>query len=189
MSCYCCSNTFDYCRIVSCLGVLPLGINAEETGNYQLHVDYLDSIQRISKPFTVGQTLEFDVTDLNENYVFTARLYSPSGVQIKRTYGEVEYDCFRFQTIFAFGTVQEAEEIQQVIRIYGTDFDENGVFLGEGLADVKAIYDSGLPNFLTSDQWEFVYDVDLTTVIGIKVLVGINPEDVYYLFNNVITLP
>lgn len=99
MSCNCCcSKILKLCKVNACDSI-DFGITAQAEGVHKLVLDFLGSLTTLTETFGNGDEIIFPVTDLNENMIFTARLYQPDGKQIIISKDGVEYDCFEFKTI------------------------------------------------------------------------------------------
>lgn len=65
-------------------------------------VDFLETEIIFNKTLTTADPIKFDISRLNEDYVFRARLYSPDGKQIIVRRENVDYDCISFQTVMSY---------------------------------------------------------------------------------------
>jgi len=99
MSCgCCCTKTLDLCKVDICSGQLDLDLFAQSEGNHTLVTFFMAVRMVITGYFTAGQRMIFDVSNLNENFQFTAEAYDPTGIKIVIRKSGVDYDCFKFQT-------------------------------------------------------------------------------------------
>lgn len=186
MACCFCTNTLDFCRIVSCLGKLSLGVQAANTGTYILEADFLDSVQRVYQDFEAGDNLEFDISGLNENYSFKSRVLSPTGAQITKTVSDVVYNCFSFETVMAYaingslsGTSDTPSGSSGAIKILASEFVD-GIYTGEVPENIVGIFHTGKANFLTPDEWQYIEVDDVIT--GIEILLPLDDQDIIYIF-------
>lgn len=99
MSC-CCVRVYDFCAKDVCKegGVVFAPIVAAETGSYKLVVDFLGTNYEVVKDQTLGEAISFPLSDLNEFFEYTGRIFDPSGNQVQFTINEVVFDCVKFKT-------------------------------------------------------------------------------------------
>ncbi len=93
-----CENPFFLGCIAHCEEKLQLPVTASSAGVYTLFVDIGDAIITVgAKVFNAGESLVFDVSELNENYHYTnAYILDPNGDRVAHTVGDCEYNCFSF---------------------------------------------------------------------------------------------
>lgn len=94
----CCTKTLNLCRVPVC-GTIDFGIVAQQSGNHKLVTWFLGMEIIINKIFGATNPLVFDISSLNQDYVFDAKLFAPDGKQIVISKDSVEYDCITFQTM------------------------------------------------------------------------------------------
>lgn len=99
----CCAEILNLGLVNTCVGALPTGLTATETGVYKLQVDYLGRLLIIEQPFNIGEPLVFDVRKLNEDFEYLAKVFLPSGGQLTKAVTGTQYECFSFSTFFEMG--------------------------------------------------------------------------------------
>lgn len=112
MSCNCCcKNILRLCKVGVCNdAVINLGITAQVVGVHRLVLYFLDTEFTIRKNFAVDEQVTFPTADLNENYVYTARVYEPDGKQVIIRKDAVDYDCIEFETVMSYAVNEISEE-------------------------------------------------------------------------------
>ena len=103
-----CQKILPLCNVSVC-DVIDFGIQAQKEGEHRLVLSYLGIEFTKLASFGVGQQIIFPASGLNENYTYTGTLFEPDGNQIVIQSGEIEYDCFSFQTTLAFAIDEPAD--------------------------------------------------------------------------------
>lgn len=99
MSCNCCcTKTLYFCKQDIC-GEIDFDIKALVPGEHQLVTYFLNNRVTIKAEFEVGDEIVFPLDGLNENYQYTVELYDPNGSRINIRKDDIDYDCFKFQTV------------------------------------------------------------------------------------------
>lgn len=103
MSC-CCIKTLNLCNVPVCeslvLDQLAEGVAASGTlNNYKLVLDFLNIQINLTEEQTEGEQIHFDVSELNESFEYTGKIYDSEGNEVKITVDGIEYDCIKFKTL------------------------------------------------------------------------------------------
>jgi hypothetical protein len=99
MSCNCCCiNVLNFCKQSIC-GEIDFDVKAQVAGVHKLVTYFLNNQITITAEFEIDDNLVFDLDGLNENHKYTVELYDPNGARIKIRKDDVDYDCFKFQTV------------------------------------------------------------------------------------------
>lgn len=99
MSCICCKIAKLKLGCVTVCDVLKVNYVAPSDDTYTLTVMFGQQVIEISSEITAGNTLTFDISDLNENYVFTGVISNSSGNLIFIDGSSNQYDCIEFKTV------------------------------------------------------------------------------------------
>ena len=109
MSCNCCcTKILSLCKFSVC-GDIDFGIQAVQGGTHTLELEFLGVTFTKEKHFEGDDDIIFPASGLNENYIYTGKLFDPDGKQIVIKKGDIEYDCFSFETSLAYAIVDEEE--------------------------------------------------------------------------------
>lgn len=119
----CCVNTLNLCNAPIC-DVLEFDVVATESGSggtniYTLKLDFLETQIILKQLQTEGEKVIFNISDLNENFEYTAQLFDSNGSLVSIISGEEIYDCIKFKTIQSIGLTgsQSEESSGQVVVI------------------------------------------------------------------------
>lgn len=99
----CCVKTLNLCKVNVC-GELeidwPAGgvASGEDTNNYSLELDYLNTTVTLTKEQTEGENISFDISMLNENFEYTGKIYDSNGNLVSIESDGETYDCIKFKT-------------------------------------------------------------------------------------------
>jgi hypothetical protein len=96
----CDSCVYDLCDLVICgnLGVLKTPIIAPIAGEYSLVVEYQNNVIKFVQNFNAGESIDFNLENLNENYCYEGSVFSPSHEVLFFDFEEIIYYNFRFCT-------------------------------------------------------------------------------------------
>lgn len=99
MSCKCCcTNVLDFCSQGVC-GDIDFDILAQVAGVHKL-VTYFQEVKiTMEETFSVGDSIIFPLSALNESYQYTAEIYDPNGTRVLIRKDDIDYDCFKFKTV------------------------------------------------------------------------------------------
>lgn len=103
----CCTKVYRYCSPIGVCdeGEFATGFNAPADDTYSLIVDFLGVEYTIKAEILSGEELVFPTKDLNESYIFRARIEKADGTQMTFIKDLIEYDCLEFQTIIKYEIV------------------------------------------------------------------------------------
>lgn len=98
-ACICCSiGVLDLGCLTIC-DTLTISYIAPSTQTYTLVVEFDGVVVEIKADIEAGNPLVFDISNLNEDYVYKAKVLDENLAQITFTDGGGgSYDCFRFKT-------------------------------------------------------------------------------------------
>lgn len=98
--CNCCTNTLNLGCLNSCGALLDTGIVIDPTteGTWILELSFGGRAIYYSTDVLDGDTLLFDMTNLNESYTYTGVIINPAGEIISINQGGIDYDCIEFST-------------------------------------------------------------------------------------------
>lgn len=99
MSCICCTKKLDLGCVTTC-DTLTISYTSLTTETYTLLVDFGQQLIEITADITIGNELIFDISGLNQSYIFTGQIKNAAGDVLSFVDGSNNvYDCFLFQTI------------------------------------------------------------------------------------------
>jgi hypothetical protein len=98
--CNCCNNTlnlgcFNSCDLTLNTGIVATAITA---GTWVLELDFGRRVIYYSVDVADGETVVFNITNLNENYTYQGVLIDPNDNQVSFEVSGIEYDCIQFTT-------------------------------------------------------------------------------------------
>ena len=79
-------------------GTIVIQKTVNVLGEYALVYEFNGRTYRVTKVFEVGQTLDFQMVGLNEDYSYTAKIEQPDGTVMVFNDGVQECQAFRFRT-------------------------------------------------------------------------------------------
>lgn len=174
----CCINTLNLCNVPVC-GILELPVAASaqsgesgEVNNYSLIIDYLGTEIVLTEAQTEGENVAFNISALNENFQYTAKLYNSAGELVSITNDETVYDCIKFKTIQRIGITaqQQAAAALSVVVVEAFVGDEV-VITGSSAAVI------GLEAGSSSITCFEFANKRVTIVRGAVTIPGIEPDD------------
>jgi hypothetical protein len=98
MSCNKC--ILDLCSIDICgnAGILKLPYTISVPGDYTASLDFQGVKLQSTVTFEIGETLQFNLTNLNENYCYTGEILDPLGARVLIDSAGTLYGGFSFCT-------------------------------------------------------------------------------------------
>jgi hypothetical protein len=99
MSCICCELEKLNLGCVTVCDTLKINYTAPIDDTYTLKVIFGQQVIEIQSDILAGNTLTFDISDLNESYIFTGVVSNSTGDLIFIDAGLIQYDCVQFQTV------------------------------------------------------------------------------------------
>lgn len=104
MSCICCElGKLDLGCVTVC-DTIEISYTAPADDTYTLRVMFGQQIIEITAAITAGNPIVFDISELNENYIFTGIVSNSSGDLIFVDGSSNQYDCIIFQTVVGLTT-------------------------------------------------------------------------------------
>ena len=98
--CNCCEKTLNLGCINSCNALFNTGIVADvlNEGVWVLQLTFGSISIYYSDNVVEGDTIVFDMPNLNENYTYTGQIIKPNGEILNIEVDGIEYDCIEFST-------------------------------------------------------------------------------------------
>jgi hypothetical protein len=104
MTCICCDTGVLDLGCLTICDSLTISYIAPSTQTYTLQLDYNGVVVEIEAVITAGNPLVFDLSTLNENYTYTAKVLDGNRAVIIFTNGGGDsFDCLRFKTAIGVG--------------------------------------------------------------------------------------
>lgn len=179
----CCIKTLNLCNVGVC-GILEFKqVAISESGIadiYTLLLDYMETAISLVQEQTPGENIKFNVSNLNENFQYTGKIYDSAGNMVPIVVGSETFDCVKFKTILSLYadtltavppilTIQNTVVIEDIIgdpyTISGTTDIVNGLEPGsttiqcDAFAGVRVVVIRGnipLPGIDQLDGSEFM---------------------------------
>lgn len=99
MSC-CCSNTYKFCKPVNTCDATTFKsmFTALDDGNYNVQLHFIGAVVNVAITVAAHVVTLPNGLNLNEHYMYTAKVYNSIGVEVVLFYNTVAYDCIQFNT-------------------------------------------------------------------------------------------